>query len=153
MFPESQGQDFKTGKANAMMNAYFVYKKMYYKGEKIDQESWITLCDDKEAVDDDMTIYTPLSDVMLIEKQHLKIDLPFTWRHGYFFKKDKYYISVFNGAGEKCYELNNFDTVTIKKSYKLYSNISMERLFEQPAEKVITYFKDRGMTYCPLMNQ
>lgn len=137
-----------------MMNAYFVSKKIYYKGEVIDRESWIALCDDKEAVENNMTIHTPLSDVILTDRHHINIDLPFRWRRGYYFKKDKYYISVFDDGGkEKCYELNNVDVVTIKTSYKLYSDISMERLLKEPAEKVIAYFKDRGMTYCPLMNQ
>jgi len=62
-------------------------------------------------------------------------------------------MSIFDGNGEHCYQLNDMDTLTIEISYKLYSDISAERLLREPMEKVITYFKDRGMTYCPLTNQ
>lgn len=153
MFTESQGQDLKTRKIKVMMNAYFVYQTAYYHDEIIKKESWIALLDDKDATTHSKQFTNLLSQVKEIEANESENTLPFSWRHGYWFKQNNYYMSIFTGNGEDLYELNDTDTLTIEISYKLYSNISMEQLLKQPAEQVIAYFKDRGMAYCPLMNQ
>lgn len=153
MFPESQGQDFKTGKARVMMNAYFGYKTAYYQGEIIAKDSWITLLDDKDATAGSKQFTNLLSQVKEIEANGSENTLPFSWRRGYLLKKNNYYMVIFDGNGEHCYQLNDTDTLTIEISYKLYSDISAERLLREPMEKVIAYFKDRGMTYCPFTNQ
>lgn len=136
-----------------MMNAYFVYQTAYYQNKIIKKESWITLLDDKDATAKSKQFTNLLSQVKEIETNKTENTLPFNWRHGYWFKKNNYYMSIFAGNGEDLYELNDTDTLTIEISYKLYPNISAERLLKEPMEKVITYFKDRGITYCPFKNQ
>ncbi len=136
-----------------MMNAYFGYKTAYYQGEIIKKESWIALLDDKDATAGSKQFTNLLSQAKEIEANRSENTLPFSWRRGYLFKKNNYYMTIFDYNGEHCYQLNDTDTLTIEISYKLYSNISAERLLEEPMEKVIAYFKDRGITYCPLMNQ
>lgn len=136
-----------------MMNAYFVYQTAYYQNKIIKKDSWIELLDDKDATAHSKQFTNLLSQVKEIETNESENTLPFNWRRGYWFKKNNYYMTIFDGHGEHCYQLNNTDTLTIEISYKLYSNISAERLLREPMEKVIAYFKDRGMTYCPLTNQ
>ena len=136
-----------------MMNAYFVYQTAYYQGKIIKKESWIALLDDKDTTPHSKQFTNLLSQVKEIEANESENTLPFSWRHGYLFKKNNYYMIIFDYRGEHCYQLNDTDTLTIEISYELYSKISTEQLLKQPAEKVIAYFKDRGMTYCPIMNQ
>ncbi len=153
MLIESQGQDLKTREVKVMMNAYFVYKTAYYQGEIIKKESWIALLDDKDATAKSKQFTNLLSQAKEIEANESENTLPFSWRRGYLFKKNNYYMTIFDYNGEHCYQLNDTDTLTIEFSYKLYSDISAEQLLKEPMEKVIAYFKDRGMTYCPLTNQ
>ena len=136
-----------------MMNAYFVYQTAYYQGKIIKKDSWIALLDDKDATTHSKQFTNLLSQAKEIEVNKSENTLPFSWRRGYLFKKNNYYMTIFDYRGEHCYQLNDIDTLTIEISYKLYSNITTDQLLKQPAEQVITYFKDRGMTYCPLMNQ
>ena len=136
-----------------MMNAYFGYKTVYYQSKIIAKDSWIALLDDKDATSGSKQFNNLLSQAKEIETNGSENTLPFSWRRGYLFKKNNYYMTIFDYRGEHCYQLNDTDTLTIEISYKLYSNISAERLLEEPMEKIIAYFKDRGITYCPLMNQ
>lgn len=136
-----------------MMNAYFVYQTVYYQDKIIRRESWLQLCDSREAVTESEQYTNLLTRAKEIEANKSENTIPINWRRGYWLKKNNYYLTVFTGNGEKCYPLTNTDVLTVEISYKLYSNIMTDQLLKQPAEQVIAYFKDRGMTYCPLMNQ
>ena len=136
-----------------MMNAYFVYQTVYYQNKIIRRESWLQLCDSREAITESKQYTNLLTRAKEIEANKGENTIPINWRRGYWLKKNNYYLTVFTDSGEKCYPLTDTDVLTVEISYKLYSNISTDQLLKQPAEQVIAYFKDRGMTYCPLMNQ
>lgn len=42
-------------------------------------------------------------------------------------------------------------TIEVKTTYTIYPDVSMKNLFDYPAQLVVDYLKERGITTCPLV--
>ena len=42
-------------------------------------------------------------------------------------------------------------TIEVKTTYAIYPDVSMKNLFDYPAQLVVDYLKERGITTCPLV--
>ena len=133
-----------------MMNAYRMTLIWYYGGEQIKETRRIVLCEE-EAITEYKTYTELYSKVKELDDCGIVYDdkIPFEWKRGKFFNKNKYYMLVNDGIYTYKYKLEDDETLTLEIDYEPYA-ISMEQLMYQPAEQVIIYLKERGITTCPM---
>ena len=134
-----------------MMNAYRMTLIWYYGGEQIKETRRIVLCEEEEAITEYKTYTKLYSKVKELDDCGIVYDekIPFRWKRGKFFNKNKYYMLVDDGIYTDKYKLEDDETLTLEIDYEPYA-ISMEQLMRQPTEQVIIYLKERGITTCPI---
>ena len=134
-----------------MMNAYRMTLIWYYGGEQIKETRRIVLCEEEEAITEYKTYTELYSKVKKLDDCGIVYDdkIPFEWKRGKFFNKNKYYMLVNDGIYTYKYKLKDDKTLTLEIDYEPYA-ISMEQLMYQPAEQVIIYLKERGITTYPM---
>jgi len=130
-----------------MMNAYRMTLIWYYGGEQIKETRRIVLCEEEEAITEYKTYTELYSKVKELDDCGIVYDekIPFRWKRGKFFNKNKYYMLVDDGIYTDKYKLEDDETLTLEIDYEPYA-INMEQLMRQPAEQVIIYLKERGIT-------
>lgn len=130
-----------------MMNAYRMTLIWYYGGEQIKETRRVVFCEEEEAITEYKTYTELYSKVKKLDDCGIVYDekIPFRWKRRKFFNKNKYYMLVDDGIYTYKYKLEDDETLTLEIDYEPYA-ISMEQLMYQPAEQVIIYLKERGIT-------
>ena len=137
-----------------MMNAYRMTLIWYYGGEQIKETHRIVLCEEKKAITEYKTYTELYSKVKALDDCGIVYDekIPFRWKRGKLFNKNKYYMLVDDGIYTYKYKLEDDEILTLEIDYELYA-ISMEQLMYQPAEQVVIYLKERGIATYPMIEK